>query len=170
MTNMPKMKVRVGTPQDVDAVMNVALEACTENGFVSPNQQKLLHEIWPALNLEDGIVGIVGPEEGNEVQGVVLLRVGKMWYGDENVLEEKAVFVHPKYRSAKGGRARKLCEFSKQAADKLNLPLIIGILSTQRTEGKVRLYRRIFGEPAGAFFLYGRKTGSENSSPYSIGH
>jgi len=44
----------------------------------------------------------------------VLLRIGTMWYSDERVLEEKAIFIHPDFRSAKGGRARQLCEFSKK--------------------------------------------------------
>ena len=68
-------------------------------------------------------------------------------------------FIHPDYRSAKGGRARRLCEFSKQAADSLGIPLIIGVLSNNRTEAKVRLYKRQFGEPSGAFFLYNARTG-----------
>jgi hypothetical protein len=83
-----------------------------------------------------------------------------MWYSDAQVLEEKAIFIHPDYRSAKGGRARRLCEFSKRAADGLGIPLIIGVLSNHRTEAKVRLYERQFGKPSGAFFLYNARTGS----------
>jgi hypothetical protein len=82
-----------------------------------------------------------------------------MWYSDNLVLEEKAIFIHPEYRSARGGRARRLCEFSKHAADTLNIPLIIGVLSNHRTEAKVRLYERQFGKPSGAFFLYNATTG-----------
>jgi hypothetical protein len=84
-----------------------------------------------------------------------------MWYGqgDDPVLEERIVFVKKEFRAAKGGRARKLCEFAKQSAERLGLPLMIGILSTERTEGKVRLYRRVFGEPSGAFWLIGAKSG-----------
>lgn len=83
-----------------------------------------------------------------------------MWYSDTPVLEEKAIFIHPNYRSAKGGRARRLCEFSKKASDQLEIPLIIGVLSNHRTEAKVRLYERQFGRPSGAFFLYNARTGS----------
>jgi hypothetical protein len=82
-----------------------------------------------------------------------------MWYSDADVLEEKAIFVDPEYRSAKGGRARRLCEFSKQVSDKLGIPLIIGVLSNHRTEAKVKLYERQFGKPSGAFFLYNAQTG-----------
>jgi hypothetical protein len=73
------------------------------------------------------------------------------------VIEEKALFLYPEFRSAKGARARKLVEYSKHCADQLGMPLIMGILSNTRTAGKVRLYQRLFGEPTGAFFLYGAK-------------
>lgn len=150
--------VRVGTPDDVHGVMAVALLACSENGFVEPNPQKLLGEIWAALNLDHGICGLIG-EPGGLVEGVVLLRIGQVWYGDSSVIEEKAIFVHPQYRSAKGGRAARLCEFSKSVSDKLDLPLTLGVLSNARTAAKVRMYTRIMGPPAGAYWLYGVKTG-----------
>lgn len=153
-----ELEIWVAGPEDVDSVMGLALAACEENGFVNPNPTRLLSEIWPALNKDKGLVGLIG-KKGGKPEGAVLLRIGNMWYGDDPVLEEKAVFIDPEYRSAKGGRARKLCEFSKQVSDSLGIPLIIGVLSSHRTAGKVRMYQRIFGEPSGAFFLYGTKTG-----------
>jgi len=152
-----ELNVRIGTPEDVDDIMNLALSACEENGFVEPNPAKLLQEIWHGLNLEKGVVGVIG--DRGKPEGAVLLRIGSMWYSDHEVLEERAIFIHPDFRAVKGGRARRLCEFSKQAADSLGIPLIIGVLSNNRTAGKVRMYQRIFGEPSGAFFLYGAKTG-----------
>ena len=157
-TKLEDLEIRIGTPEDLDGMMQIAMMACEENGFLDPNPGKLAAEMWPALHQDHGIVDIIGPK-GGEIEGAVLLRIGDMWYSDTQVVEEKAIFIHPDYRSAKGGRARKLCEFSKRAADRLELPLIIGVLSNHRTEGKVRLYRRQFGEPSGAFFLYGGKTG-----------
>jgi len=151
--------VRIGTPEDIHPMMELALQACDENGFVDPNPQKLLSEIWPALNQDDGLVGII-QDEGGKLEGAILLRIGTMWYSDALVLEEKAIFVNPNFRGAKGGRARRLCEFSKKAADTLGLPLIIGVLSNHRTEAKVRLYERQFGKPSGAFFLYNAQTGA----------
>jgi len=151
--------VRVGTPADVDDIMELALAACKENGFVNPNPMKLLEQIWAALNRDHGVVGLIG-EPGEKPQGAILLRVVSMWYSDEQILEEKAIFIHPDYRSAKGGRARRLCEFAKQISDGLGIPLLIGVLSDHRTEAKVRLYERQFGEPSGAFFLYNARTGA----------
>ena len=153
-----ELSIRLATPADVHDVMALSLSACDENGFIDPNPEKLLAEIWPALNLDHGLVGLIGEESGPP-QGGILLRIGTMWYSDNYVLEEKAIFIHPEYRNAKGGRAKKLCEFSKQVADSLGIPLIIGVLSNHRTEAKVKMYERQFGKPSGAFFLYGATTG-----------
>ena len=150
--------IRVGTLDDVDPMMELALMACDENGFVNHNPVKLLEQIYSALAQDHGLIGIIG-EPGEKIEGAVLLRISKMWYSDQDVLEEKAIFIHPDYRNAKGGRARRLVEFSKQASDYLKIPLIIGVLSNHRTEAKVRLYERQFGKASGAFFLYNALTG-----------
>ena len=151
--------IRIAKPNDIDDIMELALAACEENGFVNPNPVKLLKEIYPALHRDHGICGLIGVP-GNKPEGAILLRIGEMWYSDHKVIEEKAIFIHPQYRNAKGGRARRLCEFAKQIADSLNMPLMIGVLSNNRTEAKIRLYERQFGAPAGAFFLYGAETGN----------
>lgn len=158
---MTTLTVRVGTLNDLDEMMQLAMMATEENAFSAPNPQKLLYEIYPALNKEHGIVGIVG-EPGGIIEGAVLLRVGSVWYSDMPLIEEKAIFVHPDFRAAKGGRARKLMEFSKKVADGLGLTLTIGVLSSERTEAKIRAYGRVFGPPSGAYWLYGTTTGASD--------
>jgi hypothetical protein len=154
-----ELKVWVGKPEDVDDMMELAIAGSYENSFVRPNHELLLREVWPALNRENGIVGFVGVP-GEKPQGAILLRICHVWYSDDEILEERAVFIHPDFRVAKGGRARKLCEFGKKVADELGIPLTIGVMSSQRTAGKIRMYERIFGPPSGAYFLYGTRTGT----------
>lgn len=151
------LKVRVGTLADLDEMMEIAMLACEENGFVDPNPQKLLAEIYPSLMQHFGICGIISSDGG--IEGAVLLRIGQVWYGDSPILEERAIFIHPDYRAAKGGRAARLCEFSKKVADNLGMPLTIGVLSNSRTEAKVRMYSRVMGPPSGAYWIYGASTG-----------
>ena len=158
MTDPVELQIRLAGPQDMDEIMAIAMMACDENGFMNPNPAKLAAEIWPALHQDHGLCAVIGKPNGM-IEGLVLLRIGNMWYSDSRVVEEKAIFIHPEYRSAKGGRASKLCEFSKKVADTLGIPLIIGVLSNHRTSAKVRMYERQFGPPSGAFFLYGAKTG-----------
>ena len=152
------IKVRTGTPEDIDPMMAVALAACEENAVTRADPTKLLRDIWPALHRDHGIVGIIGQEQ---IEAAILLRIEPFWYGadDEPCLLERAIFVHPDFRGAKQGRARILCEWAKGAALSLELPLIIGVLSTIRTEAKMRLYQRQFGEPAGVYFIFNGKTG-----------
>lgn len=150
--------VRIATPEHLDQLMELSAHACEENGFVVPNPAMVLEQIWAAVNRDRGLCGaIIGPT--GQIEGAILLRITNLFYSDSPVLEEKGLFIHPEFRSAKGGRARKLCEFAKQTADALKIPLLIGVLSNSRTEAKIRLYKRQFGEPAGVFFLYGAQTG-----------
>jgi hypothetical protein len=143
--------------------MDLAIASALESGVTAPNKMKMLHELWTALNLQHGIVGVIG-DIGKPLEAGILLRIEPMWYSDDDKMHlvERTVFVHPDFRSAKGGRAAKLCEFAKNTSDRLNMPLMIGVLSTQKTEAKVRLYRRKFGEPSGAYWIYNGATGSEN--------
>jgi N-acetylglutamate synthase-like GNAT family acetyltransferase len=152
-----EVHVRTATPQDEDGIMELARLVNKENGVFKMNEDKVRDMVRPSLYLSGGIMGVIGPKD--RIEGLVLLRVSQYWYSDAAFLEEMCVYVHPEYRAAKGGRARKLVEFAKKASEKLELPLMIGILSNSRTDAKTRLYERQFGNPAGAFFLYGVKTG-----------
>jgi hypothetical protein len=152
------LKLRIGTPDDMREVMDLAIAAAKENALLTANQALLAQAVWPALNQNHGLVGCIGKQDG-EIEGIVVLNIGTLFYSDEPCVEERVVFVKPEYRAAKGGRARKLCEFSRSVAEKLGLPLLIGVLSSEETKHKVELYRRVFGEPSGAFWVVGRKTG-----------
>lgn len=156
--------VRTGQPQDLPAVMKMAYEVAKENGIVQLDEDKVVREFWPALNLDGGIVGIIG-DDRQAPEGFILLRIARQWYSSDPTLEERVAFVRAEFRAKKGGRARKLCEFAKHTAETLRLPLTIGILSNQRTEAKVRLYTRVFGEPAGAFWLVNGQTGQPPGDP-----
>jgi len=156
MTN--EVRVRVGTPDDMPELMRLYDEVAKENGISQPDFDRVAAEIWASLHQDHGIVGVIG-EPGNPLEAFVLLRIGQTWYSSETIIEERTVFVSKKYRSAKGGRARRLCEFSKKVSEELGMALLIGILSNQRTNSKVELYKRVFGEPAGAFWLHNAKTG-----------
>ena len=156
-------RVRIGTPADVDDAMAVIMQCHEENGFVEADTGKILGDLWAALNLEEGITGLIGGQ-GKPLEGCVVLRMGTIGYSKVVLVEEKMLFVHKDYRRVRVGPERRshalmLGEFSKKVADDLHKILLIGVLSNHRTKAKVRLYESMFGEPAGAFFLYGAKTG-----------
>lgn len=160
---MDDVVVRTGVEADFNGMMDISLAATRENAVVPPDINKLAETIWGALTRQTGICGVIGPV-GGKLEGAVLLSMGEMWYSKELILEEKAIYVDPDFRAAKGGRAKKLAEFAKMTATELGIPLAIGVLSTSRTEAKIRLYERVFGPAAGVYFLYGAKTGLENGA------
>ncbi len=166
MVDKDGLEIRIGGPDDLDECMQLALRLTEENGFMEPDPSRIVVDMYCALHGDHGLVGIIG-KPGGAIEGAVLLRIGKLFYSNKDILEEKGLYIHEDYRSAKGGRARKLCRFSKMAADKLGLPLLIGVLSNNRTEAKVRMYEREFGPPSGAFFLHGAKTGEFSLAEHS---
>jgi hypothetical protein len=152
------LQIRTATVDDLADVMALAVAGAQENSFLPARVNLILNEVWPAVNQDHGLCGIIGQPNGKP-EGIVILRISTMYYSEQMCVEEKIIFVSPEFRSAAGGRARKLCEFSKKVADTLDLPLLIGVCSSERTKAKVKMYERIFGEPAGAYFLYKTKTG-----------
>lgn len=152
--------VRVATRDDLFGILELARIVHGENGLFDFNETKVAEAVWPVLHQANGIIGVIG--ERDKLEGVVMLSVASYWYSDKQFLEEKCVFVHPDYRHAKESRVQKLIEFAKKCASDLEMPLMIGVLSNTRTSAKVALYERHFGSPAGAFFLWGAKTGSDN--------
>lgn len=136
------------------------MAACADNGLIEPNPVKLLNDVWPALNLDHGIVGVIG---NGFIEAGILLRVDKLFYTEKDMLLERSLFVRPEFRKSgdhKVSRAKLLCAFAKQAAKELDLDLVIGILTKERVEGKIRLYEREFGAPAGAYWIYSPKKGA----------
>ena len=156
---MDEIKVRIGVAEDFNEMMRLSIAATQENAFIAPDLGLLANQVYKSLIQQGGAVGVIGNEVGGKLEGAILLNIGPVWYSAEPVLEEKAIYVDPEYRAAKGGRARKLAEFAKGMAEELDLPLAIGVLSNSRTEAKIRLYERTFGKPAGVYFLYNAKTG-----------
>jgi GNAT superfamily N-acetyltransferase len=149
--------VRVATKNDAHAIMKLALMIHEEIGVSALSPEKVLQEVWPALCHDHGVVGAVENDQG-EIVGAVMIRMVTLFYSDETILEERGLFLHPEYRTAKGGLARKLCEFCKQIADELNMPMRISVENDVRTKGKIRLFERQFGEPIGALFMYKPKS------------
>jgi hypothetical protein len=156
---MTEIYVREGVVEDFNEVMRMSIDATRENAFVEPDIEMLQKHIYAALTKQMGLVGVIGGAAGEPLEAMIIMRLGHPWYSQEHILDEKAIYVAPEFRAAKGGRARKLAEWAKYISEKLGIPLAIGVLSNTRTEAKIRLYERVFGAPAGVYFLYNAKTG-----------
>lgn len=107
-----------------------------------------------------GLIGVIGPV--GALEGAIMLVLGSPWYTDEITLDDCMNFVDPAHR--KSDHAKALIAYSKYLVDQVrtghpDFRMIIGVVSTDRTAAKVRLYSRQMGEPVGAFFMHPNTSG-----------
>jgi hypothetical protein len=74
-------------------------------------------------------------------------------------------FVDKEFRRSHNAEA--LIEFGKACSEKMGIPFLTGIITSSHMAGKVRLYRRMLGHPAGAFFIYNSSWKAEPLSDHS---
>lgn len=143
-------KVRLGTFSDEEEVMQLCRELHKENALLGMNENKVREVMRGAFAQKMGIIGLIG--EPGKLEAAIYLTFGKFWYSDSDHLEELFNYVRPAYR--RSTNAKDLIQFAKKCAEDVGLPLVIGVLSNERTEAKVKLYERQLKKPAGAFFIY----------------
>jgi hypothetical protein len=152
-------RVRVADERDEDELMRLCVSLWEENGLFPMDEYKVRDMLRGAISgpvaQRRGIVGVIGPR--GAIEGSIFLEVGSLWYTSAITLNEAWNFVPKQYRSS--SNSTDLIAFAKMCADKFGIPLLIGVLSNERTAAKVRLYRKALGEPAGAFFLHGCVSG-----------
>jgi GNAT superfamily N-acetyltransferase len=159
--------VRVAGPADHQEIWRLFLQGHRENGQFTLAPEKVEWFLSRALVPDAipewdtgprGAIGVIG--DVGRLEALVFVCIGTHWYSHDRHLEEFIVYVDPECR--RSGHAKALVEWMKTQSDRTHLPLLTGIISNERTEAKVRLYRRML-PPIGAFFLYGNK-GSVHSS------
>lgn len=143
--------VRLAIPADDQAIFDLLRNKLYyENGAFSVDDEKTMRTIQTATRGEGGIIGIIDGNNG-DLAGTIGMQLGQFWYSSDWHVEEFWNFVSPDYR--KSDYAKNLIDFAKWCAEKMELVLNIGILSTDRTEAKQRLYARRL-QPAGMFFFH----------------
>lgn len=147
--------VRVAGAKDHDSIYSILMELHNENAMFSVSEKKVHNLIDRALSpksgeCQPGVIGII--DGSNGIEGTVGIFATTTEYSDEVYLCDQWNFVRPQYRNS--SHAKRMMEFSKWCAIKLGVPLIMGVLSTERTEAKIRLYRRQFPY-VGGFFAWG---------------
>jgi hypothetical protein len=145
--------VRKALPSDKAEIMEICAQDHAENGQFSLSQTKLERKISAILDGHEGVIGIIRPR--NVIEGIILMQFGQFWYTDDWCLEETLNYVRPDYR--KSTNAKDMITFGKRCSDELGIPLVIGVVSNDRTKSKMELYRRQLGEPSGGYFIYPQK-------------
>lgn len=145
--------VRRATLADEEELMELCRELHKENGLFSMNESFVRQALRMAFMEHGGIIGLIG--DPGKIEAAIYIKFGTFWYSDQFHLEELFNYVRPQYR--KSTNAKDLINFAKRCAEELNLPLVIGVITNDRTEAKVRLYKRQLHNTAGAFFVYNSK-------------
>jgi len=150
MLTRPEPVVRYAMPEDYPQIIAMSEALHEENGHQSIDYPTAEAAIMDAINRNRAVIGIIGPV--GDIQGIVFLRFASFWYSSDVFLEELFLYVPPQYRKGTG-HARALLTFARGAAKRLGLPLLIGVLSNERTKAKLNLYERHLGAPVGGYFF-----------------
>lgn len=144
------LPIRMATRADEDALMELCRMLHDENGQFPMSEEKVRNELRRGLDRQFGICAVIdGPER---IEAVSLLTIDQPWYSETWMLQECFIFVHPDHRRTT--HAKRLINYARECADRMEIPLLIGVLSNHKTEAKVKLYERVFGQKAGAYFLH----------------
>lgn len=142
--------VRDAVVADEEAVMALCRSLHEENGLFRFDEDLVRVAVRRALAKDHAILGVI--DRDGVLQGCVYLYIDHAWYSRDNVVEELFNFVHQDHRVGTNN-AKSLIAWAKTCAERLELPLMIGVISNNRTAAKVRLYKQQLPQ-VGAFFLH----------------
>lgn len=141
--------VRKATLGDRAQILQMCEENHRDNGQFTLAPHKVETMIDRALNGGGAIIGVVGKDQ---IEGMLALFIGQHWYTDDWCLEEIQNYVRPQFR--KSTHAKDMINFGVRCSDELGIPLVIGVVSNERTRAKMELYRRQLGDPCGGYFIH----------------
>jgi GNAT superfamily N-acetyltransferase len=144
--------VRVAVPEDWQQIIQMCEELHAENGAASVDWPTVEAIIAKGINKDGAMIGVIGPV--NAIKGITYLKFSKLWYSEDIFLEELFLYVRPEHR--RSDNAKLLLKFARESAKRLKVPLLIGVISNERTKAKLGLYARQLGAPVGGFFFLER--------------
>ena len=163
MMNVSPSIVRCATPVDESEIWVLLRQMHREVGLFPLSEGKVQSFLTRVLHPETiapgdtgprGIIGVIGGS--TYLEGIIMLILSPLWYSDQIALQDCVNFVREECRQSEHAKA--LIGYSKNMTDEIRkahpeFRLMVGVVSTVRTQPKVRLYRRQMVE-CGSFFLY----------------
>lgn len=154
--NITDSKVRLAHSSDEPELLRL-FKMMHEEGGMRPLDIDCVRETFAkAFDRKGGIMAVIGAP--NHIRAFQFLLITRWYYTREHHLEELWNWVHPEHRNS--DYSKLLVDHAKKCSDELSaemgvkVPLLMGVLTNRRMEAKVRLYRRFFGVPVGAFFVH----------------
>lgn len=141
--------VSAALPEDEDSIFQMLLGLHEENGIFQVDEGRVRSFIREATEHRGGVIGVIRGDSGLEAS--VGMTLDQWWYTTDWCLSERWLYVLPEFR--RENHARRLVDYAKHCAATLTVPLQMGIMSTQRTAAKERLYARQL-TPIGGLFMW----------------
>lgn len=155
--------VRPAVAADMDEVWRLFRMHHEENALFPLCESKVQYYLDRILNPSvispndtgpRGLIGVIGPV--GALEGMIMLVLGSAWYTEKITMDDCTNFVDPLHR--RSDHAKSLISYAKYLVDCVRRSdptfcMTLGIVSTERTAAKIRLYSRQL-EPAGAYFVY----------------
>jgi hypothetical protein len=139
-------------PEDRAAIIELCREDWAENSQFSLSLPKLETMISRILDQDEGVIGII--RRSGEIEAVMAMRISQFLFSEDYVLEEVLNFVRPQYR--RSTNAKDMIAFAKRCSEEIGIPLVIGVVSNERTAAKVQLYERQLGKACGGYFIWSK--------------
>jgi hypothetical protein len=164
--------VRTAKPMDAPEIWRLFLQVHRENGLfalaphkVTVMMDRALHpEAIPATDTGPRArIGVIG--NPGKLEAIAFIMISTIWYTDELHLDDLALYVDPECRHS--NHAKACLDWMKKLSNDLQIPLMTGVVSKQRTAAKIRLYDRMLPR-IGAFYLYPRTDDSELIKPETV--
>ena len=153
-------KIRLAQASDEPELLHLFRLMHAEGGFRKLSIDRVRATFARAFEKKGGILAVIGAP--GQIRAMMFLLITQHFYTDESHIEELWNWVHPEHR--RSDYSKLMIDYAKLCSDRISadsvaangekVPLIMGVLTNRRMSAKVRLYRRFFGWPVGAFFLY----------------
>lgn len=156
MTVITNAQVRLAIPSDEPELLHLIQIMHAESGWRPLDIERAREFLATAFERRGGIIAVIGGP--GRIRAMLAMTIACAWYTRANHLEETFCWVHPEHRQS--DYAKLLIDYAKKCSDDISreagfkVPLLMGVLTHQRMAAKVRLYRRFFGLPVGAFFVH----------------
>lgn len=149
-------KVRLARSSDEPEILHLLKLMHAEGGLRPLDVECAREEFANAFESKGGVLAVIGAP--GHVRAMLYLKITRDWYTRDNHLQELFCWVHPDHRNSDYHKL--LIEYAKWCSDDISssmgkkVPLFMSVLTNRRMTAKVRLYRRFFGWPVGAFFVH----------------
>jgi GNAT superfamily N-acetyltransferase len=143
--------VRLADGSEMEDLLALMKEAAEEQALFPVDDDRARALLNRAFLRQGGIVGVIG--EKGAIEASVYLMLAQPVYSSSWHIEEVWNVVRPAFR--RSTHAKSLLEFAKRCHHDIGIPVLVGVLHREKTEAKLRLYRRQFGPAVGGYFLYG---------------